>query len=324
MSSARRSTGTIIGSAVAFLVVVAAICVFGWLSVRLSDIPVRHAWLAATEATDQVDFLEANGGKAPYEGRYRYQQLDEEGRRLYEAIYRNLYFMRGDAFIYGADADDALDTYFDLWYDSPEIFYTADNASATESSVETRFGTGHLETLVHFHYLYERDQIPAVAEQLEGEVAAIMAGVGDGWSEEEKAAYFHDVLIERADYSYDSERVATTQPEFFESSTVAGPLLRGEAICGGYTQALELLCRRAGIDCFTVIGRVDEEEDPETMHAWNALNIDGSWTNVDTTWDEALSQAGMPFEYLFVTGAELLESGHHANDNEVLPDACRT
>ena len=324
MAPASRRVSTVIGSVIAFIIVVAGFCSVGWMSMRQSDVPMRHAWLEAVDAVDQVEFLEAAGGTAPYENRYWYQHLDDEGQRLYAAIYRSLYFQRDDAFIYGADADEALDTYFDLWYDSPELFYTADNASATESTVETRLGTGHLETLVHFHYLYERDQIPVVAAQLDEEIAGIMAGMDEGWSDERKVSYFHDELIDRADYSYDSPRVATIQPEFYESSTVAGPLLRGEAICGGYTQALELLCRRAGVDCFTVIGKVDEEEDPETVHAWNAMQVDGEWTNVDVTWDEALAEAGMGFEYLFVSGDELRESGHHANENDMLPAECRT
>ena len=324
MASASHRAGIILGSVIAFLIVAAGICSFAWMSMQQSDVPTRRAWIAAVDKVDQVEFLEATGGTAPFEGRYWYQHLDGEGQRLYEAIYRNLYFERDDAFIYDADAEEALETYFSLWYDSPELFYTADNASATESTVRTFFGTGHRETLVHFHYLYERDQIPVVAEQLDKEVEIIRAGLRDGWSDAEKVSYLHDVLIARADYSYDSPRVKTIQPQFYESSTVVGSILRGEAICGGYTQALELLCRRCGVDCFTVIGTVDEEEDPDTMHAWNALKVDGSWTNVDITWDEALTQADLPYEYLFVTGEELRESGHHANDNDMLPDACKT
>ena len=54
------------------------------------------------------------------------------------------------------------------------------------------------------------------------------------------------------------------------------------------------------------------------------MQVDGEWTNVDVTWDEALAEAGMGFEYLFVSGDELRESGHHANDNDMLPAECRT
>ena len=98
MAPGSHRIGTVIGSAIAFIIVVATICAFGWLSMRQSDVPLRRAWIAAVDATDQVDFLEATDGTAPYENRYWYSHLDEEGKQRYEALYRNLYFMRDDAF----------------------------------------------------------------------------------------------------------------------------------------------------------------------------------------------------------------------------------
>jgi hypothetical protein len=63
--------------------------------------------------------------------------------------------------------------------------------------------------------------------------------------------------------------------------TAAGPLLEGGAICTGYAEAFQLLAMEAGLQSITVSGITGSNG-----HAWNKVNIDGTWLNYDPTWND--------------------------------------
>ena len=75
-----------------------------------------------------------------------------------------------------------------------------------------------------------------------------------------------------------------------------------KAVCEGYAKLFQALARAMGEEVVYVRGRVREEfapvdlipfhlragtsKDDWTLHAWNAVKIDGSWQLVDATWDD--------------------------------------
>ncbi len=69
-----------------------------------------------------------------------------------------------------------------------------------------------------------------------------------------------------------------------ESHTPYGLLLNQRAVCDGYADAFLILMRLNDIECITVTGNADGES-----HAWNQVKVDGSWYNVDVTWDDPIS-----------------------------------
>ncbi len=69
-----------------------------------------------------------------------------------------------------------------------------------------------------------------------------------------------------------------------ESHTPYGLLLNQKAVCDGYADAFLILMRLNDIECITVTGNADGES-----HAWNQVKVDGSWYNVDVTWDDPIS-----------------------------------
>lgn len=58
-------------------------------------------------------------------------------------------------------------------------------------------------------------------------------------------------------------------------------LTEGVAVCDGYAHAYGLLLSIAGIDNQFVVGKGDGVE-----HIWNLVNLNGSWTHVDVTYDD--------------------------------------
>ena len=87
----------------------------------------------------------------------------------------------------------------------------------------------------------------------------------------QKVEFFHDAVC----------RLVTYTPELYGLDGANTALLQGQAVCNGYAQAMSLLCRLAGIPCSVVSGNAAGNN-----HAWNAMELNGSLSFTDATWDD--------------------------------------
>lgn len=109
-----------------------------------------------------------------------------------------------------------------------------------------------------------------VKEQTDAWIAAVNSCATD----EEKVLAFHDLIVNAVDYNYDIYSDDFDE-ELAYSQSVYSVFCLGETVCAGYSQAMEMLCNGAGIECITVTS--DD-------HQWNKVCVDGAWYNVDATW----------------------------------------
>lgn len=104
--------------------------------------------------------------------------------------------------------------------------------------------------------------------------------VADDMSDFEKELALHDYLI--ANCTYDSGALRAIPKPSENSDNPYGALVNGEAICKGYTTTFSLFMGMAEIPC-VIIHSEDTDGDE---HAWNAVQLDGDWYYVDSTWDD--------------------------------------
>lgn len=90
----------------------------------------------------------------------------------------------------------------------------------------------------------------------------------------------HDYIINNS--RYDSDR-ADNNIINYKSDIAYGPLFEGYAICGGYTDLMQLFLERMNIKSFKV---------SSDMHVWNAVYYNNSWLNLDLTWDDPIVDDG--------------------------------
>lgn len=95
----------------------------------------------------------------------------------------------------------------------------------------------------------------------------------------------HDYIINNSKYDLNrSENNDTT----YKSNIAYGPLFEGYAICGGYTDLMELYLEKMNIKSYKV---------SSDKHVWNAVYYNNNWVNLDLTWNDPVVNDGA-YDYL--------------------------
>ncbi len=98
-------------------------------------------------------------------------------------------------------------------------------------------------------------------------------------SEYDKALALHDYFVTHTRYA------PTDEPDY--NDELYDALVKGHGACSGYARAFALLCTRAGLANYLVIGKNNG-----TAHAWNIVRLDGKWVHIDTTFDDPMPDMG--------------------------------
>lgn len=134
----------------------------------------------------------------------------------------------------------------------------------------------------------------------------IRTSVKKGMSTREKIKAVHDWLIRNVKYDYDSY-LRGEIPKI--SHTSEGALLRGIAVCDGYSKAMKKILNRLGIPCEIVIGKCNG-----AGHAWNIVKVDGKWLYVDVTFDDPIINGKntntRPYYTYFLKTAKQMRKDH--------------
>lgn len=107
----------------------------------------------------------------------------------------------------------------------------------------------------------------------------------------------HDYIVNNS--KYDSNR-SDNGVTSYKSDTAYGPLFEGYALCGGYTDLMELFLERMNIKSF----KVSSEN-----HIWNAVYFNNNWKHLDLTWDDPVATDGkdyLEYNYFLIDTDQLL------------------
>lgn len=116
-------------------------------------------------------------------------------------------------------------------------------------------------------------------------------------SDRENIKNIHDYIINNS--KYDSAR-AEDKVSLYRSDIAYGPLFQGYAICGGYTDLMELFLEKLNIKSYKI---------SSNNHIWNALLLDGTWYHLDLTWDDPVASDGndyLEYDYFLIDTNRLL------------------
>lgn len=135
-------------------------------------------------------------------------------------------------------------------------------------------------------------------------VASFLNTINPDISQIEKERIIHDWVLERIVYAESELEKPLERNNYLRIYDLYGAMVNKFAVCEGYAKLFQYLCYQIGINATQVIG-VSEGEN----HAWNTVNIEGSWYHVDTTWDDG-STNGLPLYTYFNLTTSQIELDH--------------
>lgn len=171
-------------------------------------------------------------------------------------------------------------------HDHPEVFW-----------ISNRYGysTGENRTVVQLYAVVSPSECETLSQRVTKEAAQILQKLPAGADALEKEIYLYEQIIQSC--QYDEEGAADDQD--WRAHSIVGIFLDGEAVCEGYSRALQLLLNQCGVPSMVVTGTAGGS------HMWNLVRIDGQWYHADATWDDHGEEP--LYRYLNLTDAMIAE-----------------
>lgn len=210
-----------------------------------------------------------------------YAMLDEKGKHLYRQIYANANDLNQMFAPVEEVSAGQLRTVFQAVYnDHPELFWldTAyfckykPNGQCVE--IDLRFNRTALD-------------LESSKAAFNENANAVLAGAEGLSSDYEKEKAIHDILIDRVSYNMGAEM----------NQSAYSALVNGQTVCAGYARAYQYLLQQLGIPCYYCTGYAGEN------HAWNIVELEDGYYNVDATWDDT-DLPGETYDYFNKTDAD--------------------
>lgn len=134
-------------------------------------------------------------------------------------------------------------------------------------------------------YEYRTTYIVRQLKQIINQMRLIESQIPESWNELQRAKFIYEKLAKNIVYNYNKEEYGKQQ-----CSNLTG-IVRGNAICAGYSLIFKEMMDRQGIQCDYIKG-LGLDNDSGEPHAWNVLTIQGHNIPVDLTWDSARLRQG--------------------------------
>lgn len=177
--------------------------------------------------------------------------------------------------------DEAMAACQAFTYDHPEYFWIRTNCGAGYSYIQDDTNA-YIRLYVFYVALPSCNTVEkrdAQQARLEAAIEPILAAA-DGLPAVARVAYFENWLAENNTYNDYAASNEDAESNDLPWSPVGALLEEYSPVCEGYAKALQLLCRRSGVECLTISGIAGGG------HMWTAVQLDGAWYFCDPTFDD--------------------------------------
>lgn len=137
--------------------------------------------------------------------------------------------------------------------------------------------------------------------------------ISPGMSDFQKVLAIHDWLTFNIDYDYS-----------YSNYDVASTLKTRKAVCQGYALTFEMMAEMAGLEAAFIGGTANNGSGYQS-HAWNRVKVNGTWYNLDATWDDPSEPGKSPsdhsgnrYDYFLISDSQINQD-HSASS---IPSDC--
>lgn len=276
--------------------------------------------------------------KAANHVRYYYQQLSQEAKQIYDAMYNmygqeilktgtqsydlveNGHISAEQLAAYDGNYEGLLKSFGaarDAFYaDYPEIFYVdfsnlaigveADGQGGYQAYLGIRDGKDNY----FVEGFTETQQVVNALNEQEAKINEIVQGAkGASQSVREQVIYVHNAIIENTSYRLESN---CSPGNGGHVRTSYGALVKQESLCEGYARAVKTVLDSMGITSVLVQGYYQDTDGSRNLHMWNYVQLDGKWYGLDATADDGLGNGSGSDVYL-LADSTVMEK-HHIPD----------
>ncbi len=221
---------------------------------------------------EEAEELQAKLGTGPtgdglaFDARFYpyYYMLDARGQHVYRQIYANAMALNEKFAPVENIAVNALRNVFAAVYnDHPELFWM-------DTAYSCKYKSNGECVEIALQYNSTAQHLDEEKASFEEKARAITEEAQKLGSDYEKEKYVHDALIKSVDYAGSASM----------NQSAYSALVNGRTVCAGYARAMQYMLQRMGIPCYYCTGYAGES------HAWNIVQLDDGFYNVDVTWDD--------------------------------------
>ena len=225
-----------------------------------------------------------------------YQMLSENQQSVYRQIYANAQNLTEKfAPEKTVSASDVKIAFEAVIGDHPEMFWL-------ETGYSSKYLANGQCVEIDLKYNSTADDLESAKQRFDAAAQNLITGAASLDSNYEKEKYVHDALASAVTYDLTADM----------NQSAYSALVNGKSVCAGYARAYQYLLQQLGIPCYYCTGYSGGDL------AWNIVNLEDGYYNVDVTWDDA---AAIRYDYFNKTDADFASTHVRQNLSVYLP-AC--
>ena len=262
--------------------------------------------------------------------KYFYNQLEEPSKKMYRAFAINKTNMQkgnyeidfGSVFtdiLSKEDGQEILGDYYQTAieayiYDNPDVFYLSPSKMYLNIETTTRGKEKSYRAFVNcgdnLNYFIDdfasSYEVENAIKELES-VKSLIVGRKTG-DRVKDIRMVHDYLINSIDYD--------NTVSYKNIYNIYGALVGKKCVCEGYAKAFKYLLDGLNINNTLVIGIATNSNRQSENHAWNYVDVNGTWYAVDVTWDDPIIigngyvSENIKYKY-FLKGSTTMNMNHY-------------
>ncbi len=224
------------------------------------------------------------------DAKYMRSLLPINDQAVYDQIYEALLQLTEEVKVDQQITSNISDIYASVLKDHPQIFW----AYGLQYREIKKYGTIEYY-LLYPTYIMSQEEVEQKNIQLEEIVNGILNPIRLESSTYKKVKYVYDYIIDHTEYVLNAQH----------NQNILSVFENGQSVCAGYAKAAQYLLQKLGIRCAYITGKSLERG---VEHAWNLVEIDGSYVYMDTTWGDPVSDQlyNKTYAYFTMTAKEMM------------------
>ena len=213
------------------------------------------------------------------EDMYPYRAMLKSAQQgVYDQVYHNAISQNTTFSVSNSLTQDAVNEVMTAIYnDHPELFY-----------LDTSYSYGYTDkgavVSITLKYNDTVNSLQISENNFLNSSKGIIIGASNLTTDLEKEKYVYTAIMQMCSYHEDSVL----------NQSAYSALVNGKSVCAGYSRAFQYIMMQLDIPCYFCSGYANGGN-----HAWNIIEIDGSYYNVDISWDDSMGELSNNTSYTY-------------------------